>query len=174
MHTPVFPNTSPSVRFRQRLPKTRGFRTGRWSVRQAFPRRSVGTRSQIDGTGQTGCEPAPNASRSAHPLCITETVCADCRGNKFRRKINPQTEMIFIIPGGYKTVLVIVSAMPLLNPDAKRPGMHSNAKRWNEAVIARPKQKTSPHFRSLPTRKTDGNIAFQRGGKRQPEQCAIR
>ncbi len=28
--------------------------------------------------------------------------------------------------------LVFVSAMHLRNADAKRPGMHSNAKRWNE------------------------------------------
>ena len=35
--------------------------------------------------------------------------------------------------------LVLVSAMPLRNADAKRPGMHSNAKRWNEAVKAWPK-----------------------------------
>ena len=31
--------------------------------------------------------------------------------------------------------LVFVSAMPLRNTDAKRPGMHSNAKRWNEEVM---------------------------------------
>ena len=30
--------------------------------------------------------------------------------------------------------LVLVSAMSLRNADAKRPGMHSNAKRWNEEV----------------------------------------
>ncbi len=35
--------------------------------------------------------------------------------------------------GCEKTGLVLVSSMPLRNADAKRPGMHSNAKRWNEA-----------------------------------------
>ena len=40
--------------------------------------------------------------------------------------------------------LDLVSAMPRRNADAKRPGMHSNAKRWNEAVMTRPKLKTSP------------------------------
>ncbi len=46
-----FPNSSPRVRYSKRLGKARGFGTGRWRVRQAFPRRSVGTRRQIDGTG---------------------------------------------------------------------------------------------------------------------------
>ena len=34
---------------------------------------------------------------------------------------------------------VFVSAMHLRSADAKRPGMHSNAKRWNEAERAWPK-----------------------------------
>ena len=33
----------------------------------------------------------------------------------------------------------LVSAMHLGNSDAKRPGMHSNAKRWNEAAREWPK-----------------------------------
>ena len=41
--------------------------------------------------------------------------------------------------------LVLKSAMALRNADAKRPGMHSHAKRGNEAVSDWPKLKPSPH-----------------------------
>ncbi len=44
---------------------------------------------------------------------------------------------------GMKTIeefgLVLISAMAWRNADANHLGMHSNAKRWNEAVKARPK-----------------------------------
>ena len=42
-------------------------------------------------------------------------------------------------PGAKTTGLVLVSVKSLRNADAKRPGMHSNAKRWNEVERAWPK-----------------------------------
>ncbi len=44
--------------------------------------------------------------------------------------------------------MVPVSAVPPEKADAKRPGMHSNAKRWNEAVRAWPKWKPNPSLHS--------------------------
>ena len=45
--------------------------------------------------------------------------------------------------------LVLSSAMHRRNADAKRPGMHSNAKRWNEKLSGRRNRNQAPRFRSL-------------------------
>ena len=64
---------------------------------------------------------AGKADRNSSAKTLTKTRFAD---------MVPMIDLI------RDAALFFVSAIPLRKSDAKRPGMHSNAKRWNEAVTA--------------------------------------
>ena len=100
-------------------------------IRRAGIPPTIGKELRIK-TGERRAESAKHTSPGRNPG-ISGPRCAQAL--KTKPRVPPWACMYrpFRAPPNPLQPAIFVSAMHLRNTNAKRPGMHSNAKRWNEA-----------------------------------------